>query len=354
MRAVRVVAVTAAATLAAVGCGGGSNTSTSNDRLVSIGAGLSGPSGLVATAYARGIAHASALGFDANGQVWVATADSSDTGQDSVYYIANAGATPTQVIASLHMPLGLLWFNGALYVTSTSGVEVYRNFNGATFASHQAVVSFATNVGLVGGIVAGPDGRMRVGISSPCDHCDPPNDYSAAVVSFMPDGTGLTVEASGIRAPVGLAYYPNTNDLFVTMNQRDDLEAATPGDWLAVVRAGQDWKFPDCYGQGGSVCSGVPAPIAVLDKHAAASGVAIITGQLGAAGGASSAIVAEWTTGKVLRVALTKNGGSYTGTVSTFISGITNPVPVALGADGALFIGDWSSGTIYRVVAKAG
>jgi len=59
------------------------------------------------------------------------------------------------------------------------------------------------------------------------------------VVSFLPDGSDLRVEAGGIRAPVGLAYYPGTNDLFVTMNQRDDLGAQTPGDWLAVVRAGQ-------------------------------------------------------------------------------------------------------------------
>ncbi|HEY8765861.1 MAG TPA: hypothetical protein VIP09_01140 [Dehalococcoidia bacterium] len=55
----------------------------------------------------------------------------------------------------------------------------------------------------------------------------------------------------------------------MTMNQRDDLGDATPGDWLAVVQQGQEWGFPDCYGQGGDACTGVPAPIAALDKHAA-------------------------------------------------------------------------------------
>ena len=55
------------------------------------------------------------------------------------------------------------------------------------------------------------------------------------------------------------------------MNQRDDLGSKTPGDWLAVVREGQDWGFPGCWGQGGKACEGVPEPAAVLDAHAAES-----------------------------------------------------------------------------------
>ena len=95
------------------------------------------------------------------------------------------------------------------------------------------------------------------------------------------------------------------------MNQRDDLRDATPGDWLAVVRDGQSWGFPQCYGQGGTVCKGVPQPIAVLDKHAAASDVTIVTGQLGATVG-TAALVAEWAKGAVLRVPLAENGPTST------------------------------------------
>src|SRR5204862_7853684 len=97
-------------------------------------------------------------------------------------------------------------------------------------------------------------------------------------MSCQPDGTDLRVEASHIRAPINLAYRPGTSDLYVTMNQRDELGDNTPGDWLAVVRNGQSWGFPDCYGQGGPVCTGAPGPTAVLDKHAAATGLAIKAG----------------------------------------------------------------------------
>jgi glucose/arabinose dehydrogenase len=135
------------------------------------------------------------------------------------------------------------------------------------------------------------------------------------------------------------------------MNQRDDLGDATPGDWLSVVKEGDNWGFPDCYGQGGAGCAGVPAPVAELDKHAAVSGVAIVTGQLGADIG-NAAVVAEWQTGKVLAVSLAKSGSSYSGTAMPLITGIANPVAVTLAPDGALLVGDWTSGTVYRIAAE--
>ncbi len=133
------------------------------------------------------------------------------------------------------------------------------------------------------------------------------------------------------------------------MNQRDQLGDATPGDWLAIVRAGQDWGFPDCYGQGGTVCQGVPVPLAVLDKHAAVSGVAVVTGGLGPAVG-TSALVAEWTTGIVMRVALAPDT-TTAATIGPFLTGLKQPVAVATAPDGAVLVGDWGTGTVYRIAA---
>ena len=155
--------------------------------------------------------------------------------------------------------------------------------------------------------------------------------------------------ASGIRAPVGLAYLPDTDDLFVSMNQRDDLADATPGDWLGVVRAGQDWGFPDCYGQADALCADAPNPVAVLDTHAAASGVALLPDGLGTIHG-PVALVTEWATGTVLKVALAKDGSAWTGTASPFLTGIKNPVAVAVAPDGSILVGDWGTGTIQRIV----
>jgi glucose/arabinose dehydrogenase len=340
------VALLVGAALVAAGCG-----SSSSAKLVSIGAGLSGPSELRATVYATGLKNAAAFAFDAEGRLWVATADYSDTGNDAVYVVAKRGAKPVKVISGLHTPLGLLWYHGSLYVGSTGRVDAFTDLRGTTFAIRRRILKLPANVGESNNIVVTSDGRMLMGISASCDHCTPTSKYSAAIISFRPDGTDLRVFASGIRAPVGLVYYPGTNDLFVTMNQRDDLAANTPGDWLAVVKAGENWKFPACYGQDTDACAGVPQPVAVLDKHAAAAGVVIVTGQLGASVG-TSALVAEWSKGKVLRVALEKTGTAYHSTVTTLLEGIANPVAEIMTKGNTLLVGDWTSGTIFEVSAR--
>jgi glucose/arabinose dehydrogenase len=332
-------------------CGGTNSASPSPAALVSIGDGLHGPAGLHASVFARGLIHAAALAFDPQGRLWVATAAYDYTGDDGVYVVADAGATPVEVITGLRTPLGLLWYAGSLYVASTSRVDAYSDFNGTRFLAHRTVLILPAGSGEVNELVLAPDGRMLMGITAPCDHCTPVLAVSGSIVSFLPDGSGLTEFATRIRAPVGLEFYPGTDDLFVTMNQRDDLGARTPGDWLAVVREGQSWGFPACYGQGSSVCAGVPAPVAVLDKHAAVSGVAIVTGQLGPAVG-TKALVAEWAKGVVDAVTLTHVGTGYTGTVVKFITGLKSPVPVILGPDNAIYVGDWGAGIVYRVAAS--
>jgi glucose/arabinose dehydrogenase len=323
-------------------------TTTGAASLTEIGAGLQGPAGLAATVYDTGLSHVSAFAFDASERLWAATAAYTDDGSDGVYLVAAAGAAPVKVIAGQHTPLGLVWIGDMLYVASAGRVDGYSGYKHGAFARHSTVLTLPSGVGETNGLALAPDGRFVLGVSAPCDACTPTSPYAGAVLSFLPDGSDLRIEASGIRAPVGLAYYPRTNDLFATLNQRDDLGDATPGDWLAVIRSGQAWGFPDCYGQGGTACDGVPQPVAALDTHAAVSGVAIVTGQLGSTVG-TSAVVAEWATGKVLRVALTAQGGTYRGIVEPFLTGLTNPVPVAIAPDGALLVGDWGTGTIYRV-----
>jgi hypothetical protein len=254
------------------------------------------------------------------------------------------------VISGVHTPLGVLWHDDELFVSSHARVDAYRGFDGHAFGAHRTVVAFADDVGENNGLVLTPDGRIQLGISAPCDACTPTSQYSAAIVSFTPAGTDVRVDASGIRAPIALEYAPRTNDLFVTMNQRDDLGAATPGDWLAVVHTGDDWGFPDCYGQESSACASVPEPVAALDEHAAVSGFALVNGELGSRVG-RAAIVAEWAKGKLQRVALDRSNGSYTGTVTPFVTGIRSPVAVTLGPDHALYAGDWATGRIYRITS---
>ncbi len=317
-------------------------------QLAALGAGLYGPPGLRATVYAQGPPTLAAFAFDLAGRLWLTAAGLETHTQDGVYVIAKAGAPAQKVIAGLDNPLGLHWYGGKLYVASVGRVDAYWGFNGSRFTAHRKILDGPLAEGENNLLVMAPDGRFLMGVSATCDHCVPTSKWDGSIVSFRPNGSDLRIYASRIRAPFGLTYFPGTDHLFVTMNQQDNLGALTPGDTLGIVREGQEWGFPTCYGQGGSACSGVPKPLAVLDQHAAVGGVAITTGQLGTGVG-TSAIVAEWNVGKVQRVALTKAGSGYRGTVSPFLAGIRNPLALALGPGHSLLVGDWATGKIYRI-----
>src|SRR2546430_1483385 len=254
--------------------------------LVSIGAGLSGPSDLHATVYARGLSHVSALTYDRRGRLWATVSGATTHASDGLYLVARRGAAPRKVAGGITAPLGLVWVGDRLIVSSLGRVTAFSGFDGARFRHRTVILSGPVAGGENNNLVRAPNGRLLMGISATCDHCVPKDKRSASIVSFHSDGSGLKVFASGIRAAYGLAYLPGTSRLFASMNQRDDLGDKTPGDWLSEVQAGQNWGFPSCYGQ----CSSQPEPVAVLDPHAAAGGGAFLD--------RSSAVVAAWQLGK--------------------------------------------------------
>ncbi|MDP9255105.1 MAG: hypothetical protein M3Q31_00905, partial [Actinomycetota bacterium] len=343
-----VVAMLAALALVAAGCGGRSATTAATGR-VAIGHGLQGPAGLKATVFATGLRNVSAFAFDASGRLWATTSAASDHSHDGVYMIPRGGGRPVEVISDVKGPLGLVWHAGRLYVTSLGRVDVFSDLRGMRFAKRTAVIVEPAGHGWNNAIVALPGGTLAMSITAACDHCVSHSRWSGTIVSFRPDGSGVRVYASGIRAPFGVVYDMTSGALLTSMNQRDDLGAKTPGDWLALVRDGQNWRFPGCYGQGGGACRGVPAPLAVLDKHAAAGGVAIVSGQLGSAVG-HVALVTEWARGSVLNVPLRRSGAGYASARATpLLTGFKNPLPLAVASDGALLVGDWSRGTVYRI-----
>ena len=349
----RLTLVALASCVLLAACGRSAATSANSSALVSIGAGLQGPSGWRAGVYAAGPPTTAAFAIDPQGRLWLTAAGLEAHTHDGVYVIAKQGATPVKVVAGLDDPLGLAWYDGRLYVASVGRVDAYAGFDGRRFTQHTTILDGPVAGGENNLLVMAPNGRFLMGITATCDHCAPSSPYAGSIVSFRPNGSGLRLYASRIRAPFGLAYMPGTSDLFVSMNQQDDLGKRTPGDWLTLVREGQDWRFPGCYGQGGSSCAGVPTPTAVLDEHAAVGGVAITTGQLGARVG-TAAIVPEWQLGKVQQVALRRTASGYEGTVAPLLRGIKNPLAVTLTPGSSLLVGDWSTGTIYRVTAPGG
>ena len=248
-----------------------------------------------ATVYATGLRNVSAIAVDSRGRPWATTSAASDHSRDGLYLVAHRGAKPV-LVAHMTEPLGLVWDGSALFVAARGRVYAFTHLSGDRFANRSVILDGPDPKAANDTILVLPNGRLMMSVSATCDHCRQTSRYSAAIVTFDRDGSHLRVFASGIRDGYGLALYPGTSTPLVSINQRDDLGERTPGDWLAVVRQGQNWGFPTCWGQGGSACRGVPSPLAVLERHAGAGAVAVSD---------NSAIVPEWATGEVERVALT-------------------------------------------------
>ena len=319
------------------------------------GAGITAAPGVRASVYAK-VARPTALALDPTGRLWVATADGSASPTGRVSLVAKSGAAPRTVIPGLRAPLGLLWHEGELYVSSTGRLDAYSSFSAGHFAKRRPVVTgLPTGLHQNDAVVAGPDGRLYMGLGSPCDACVPRDPRQAAVLSFLPDGSDLRVVARGLRNPYGLAFIPGTLSLLITENGRDRLGLNSPPEELNRLEIGgrvPNFGYPGCWGQGGAPCTGKAAAFAKLAPHASPDAVAVISSGRGAFTG-TGAYIAQFgssfkpPTGRnVVRVDVASRA------VRTFATGFANPLSLTATKDQNLLVGDFGRGIIYLLAAK--
>lgn len=299
---------------------------------VTIAAAIHVPHGYRATVFARGLEHPTALSFGPAGRLYV----SEDIGR--IVSVTRGSRVPRAFAAKLVVPLGLLWQGHTLYVSESGKVEALSLaagrrtvISGLPFKRHQQDA-----------IVAGPDGRLYLGSGSTCDACLERDRRSAAILSFRPDGSGLQVVATGLRNPYGLVFAGRT--LYATVNGRDDLGDSEPAEAVVRILPGADYGWPGCWPGYAlrrliGACRGVEPPIAYLEPHSSADGIAAWRGDL---------FVAEW--GEYLarthgrRVVRIRRGH-----VTTFATGFDHPLALAVGPSGNLLVADWSRGVIYEI-----
>jgi glucose/arabinose dehydrogenase len=133
----------------------------------------------------------------------------------------------------------------------------------------------------------GPDGLLYVPVGAPCNICDEPG--FAEIRRIRVDGTGMETYARGVRNSVGLAFHPDSGELWFTDNGRDMLGDDLPGDELnQAPRGGMHFGYPYCH-QGdtpdpefgaGKSCADYEAPALTLGAHVAALGLIFYTGDM--------------------------------------------------------------------------
>jgi len=195
----------------------------------------------------------------------------------------------------------------------------------------------------------------------------------ADILEYNPDGTGMQIFAAGLRNPVTIAFYPGTNDLWTTVNERDGLGDNLPPDYVTRVKPGGFYGWPWFYIGGNpdprhknahpELRDGVIVPDVLLQPHSAPLGLAVYTGTQFPASYRGDVFVAlhgSWNralrTGyKVIRIPVRdgKPSGGYEDFMTGFVADAPNvwgrPVGVAVAADGALLVSDDGADVIWRI-----
>lgn len=226
----------------------------------------------------------------------------------------------------------------------------------------------------------GPDGFLYVPVGAPCNICESKDPRFASILRMDPNNGSTSVYAAGIRNTVGLAWHPQSKQLWFSENGRDMLGDDVPPEEINRVTApGQHFGYPYIhagtladpeFGEGADPAD-YQTPVSNFQAHSAPLGIAFYEGEQFPAQYQQALFIAEhgsWNRSKKVgyRVSLlpTDRQGqpkSKPAAVEPFITGWLQgeeswgrPNDVLVAPDGSLLISDDKAGAIYRVYYQAG
>lgn len=289
----------------------------------------------------------------------------------------------TVAVSGLNRPHGLAFHRGYLYIANTDGVvRVQLGSNGIATGSPERVNSYTGGGGHWSrSIVFAADSAMYVTIGSSCNICVERSPDRAAVMRFDENGGNGRVFSSGLRNAVGIAVNPTTKQIWVTQNERDNIEPEhenLPPEEINILQDGGDFGWPYCYGDrvpspdrdfhDPARCERTIPPALAMQAHSAPLGITFLDrATMFPADWRGDAIVAfhgswnrsEPTGAKLVRVRV-RDGRPVS--YEDFITGWQGPngrrwgrpVDVMVYKDGSLLISDDAAGAIYRVTRTEG
>jgi len=336
------------------------------------------PAGFRIEVYASGLSNPRWMAVAPNGDVFLAEPD---PGRVTLLRRTKGAVQATTFADGFDKPHGLVLAKGALYVSDVNAV--WRlDYDTAMTLTKKTRITTAKDLSPVGNhwtrdLAVDSKGTLYVGIGS-ASNVGEDAPTRATVQTVAPDGS-LKPFATGIRNAVGLQFYPGTDDLFVTVNERDGLGDELVPDYLTHVQPGAFYGWPYAYlGQHPDPDWGARRPDMVakavlpdllFHAHSAPLGLVFYEGAQFPASYKGDAFVAlhgSWNSGaptgyKVVRVPF-KNGrpnGGYENFVTGFWDGAAKPgaparvwgrpAGLAVETDGSLLIADDVGKAVWRV-----
>lgn len=333
---------------------------TPQNELVEVELGLQLPQGFHAEVFASRLTNPTSLTFGPDGTLYVSLESGlilelkdadSDGKADSIRPMGPGFVAP----------LGLAFHDGALYVSSRGSVHTMCDTDDdGEFDEFEEIIADLPVSGAHqnNGLAFGPDGMLYMNVGSTCNACIERDLRNATIMQFKPDGSDGVVYASGLRNVYDLAFHPEDGTLFAADNGRDDRGNLVPEELNLIVEGG-DYGWPFCWGDGGGAnCQGTIPPIAEMEPHSSADGLAFYTGDMFPSEYRNNIFIAMWGSlsgvygRKVVRIELTKRDDTYDARVSEFALGLNRPLDLVVAPDGALMIADYGANAIYRVFYK--
>ncbi|MDI6875366.1 MAG: sorbosone dehydrogenase family protein [Methanomicrobiales archaeon] len=332
------------------------------------------PEGFHIDVYADNVPGARSMTLGSNGTLFIGTRSigrvyaipdrDRDNRADSVIVLAEG----------LHMPNGVAFRNGSLYVAEVSRILRFDGIEDRLESPPDAAVVTTDLPDRESHgwkfLAFGPDGMLYVPVGMPCNVCDPEDERFGTILRMNPDGTGMEIFARGIRNSVGFDWQPDTGVLWFTDNGRDWLGENVPPDELnRAPEAGLHFGFPYCHGRNISdpdfgqsrSCAEFTPPAQELGPHVAALGMRFYTGSMFPEEYRGQIFIAEhgsWNRivpiGYRISLVRLENGApvSYEGFAEGWLQNSAawgRPVDVLVMPDGALLVSDDHAGAVYRI-----
>lgn len=340
------------------------------------------PAGFQVNIFAKDLKRPRFMAVAPNGDIFVA-----ETGGSQITILRDSqnsgGAQQTEVfVGKLNRPFGIAFREGYVYVGNTNEVVRFR-YDPKTskrLGEAEHILDLPGGGGHFTRTVAfSPDGKkLYVSVGSSGNIDLEKDNRRAAVLVADPDGRNSRLYATGLRNAVGLATEPNTGEVWVAVNERDELGNDLPPDYLTSIKDGAFYGWPYSY-IGSNVDARVKPqqpelvakaiiPDVLLGAHVAPLQFAFYTGKQFPDSYYGGVFVAEhgsWNrsprAGYQVAFVGFKDGKAAVDPVP-FLTGfnpdpagksvIGRPVGVAVAADGALLVSDDDAGAIYRVSYK--
>jgi len=300
--------------------------------------------------------------FDKQGRLFV-------TSQDGNVYLLHdenrdgRADSRTTFASGYYFPLGVAVHDasGEVYVSFQGAITVLKDTNGDGRSDTERflVDDLPFDKHQNDNLEFGPDGWLYIGVGSTCDACEDPDPRSASILRFNVETGQSEIFATGMRNPFDVAFHPATGDLFATDNGRDDLGMEAPFEEVNHIQQGGDYGYPNCWNeQDQPGCENTIPSLAFFESHSSANGLDFYGSEQFPAeyhGNAFVSIFGSWLKAGVQtgiqRVVLTPNGETYTAQADWFIRFPTGvmPLPLLVGPDGAMYVGDYINDAIYRI-----